>query len=406
MQNEIDLILRAERPRVLATLVRILGNFDLAEDSLQSAYMVAIERWPEEGIPQNPRAWLIATARFKGIDALRRDQRMVPQEHLHNISDETHLPELHDECALEDDSLRLILACCHPKLSPEGRVALTLREVCGLTTEEIAHAFLVSPSTIYQRIVRAKAKIRDEQIPYVVPDAEDLSARMASVFSVAYLLFNEGYFASAGEYLTRQILSQEAIRLMRLLLEVLPNPESCGLLGLMLLQEARSAARTRDGDLVLFEDQSPSRWNSALMQEGLEIVARALDCEAPGTYALQAAIVAQHMQGALCGEKNWPKIVGLYDRLLDRSPSAIVELNRAVAVSKVEGARAGLVLINDILCRGELADYSHAHSTRAEFCRQLGQIEEAKRCYARALKLTTQGSRKRFLEGRLGELSS
>lgn len=407
MHVELELVFRKERPRILATLIRLLGDFHLAEESLQSAITVALEKWPIEGIPKNPRAWLISTARFKGIDTLRISQRFIPHDHLLNVSDATDCySEILEDTSINDDQLRLILACCHPSLTLEGRVALTLREVCGLTTEEIAHSYLVPVSTIYQRIVRAKTKIRDDRIPYEIPGPDELPSRMAGVLTVVYLLFNEGYFASSGEALFRQILSREAIRLTRLLAELLPEPEVFGLLGLMLLQEARSTTRTMDGDLVLFEDQDPANWDSKLLREGMEKVKQACECESPGVYALQALIVAQHVQGAIAGKRDWRKIVEFYDLLLALNPSEIIELNRAVAVSNVDGADAGLAIVNDILGRGELANYSLAHSTRAEFCRSLGLVGEAKKSYVRALELTGQATRRRFLETRIEELAT
>ncbi len=405
MESEIGRILREERSRILSTLIRALGDFDLAEDAMHSAILVALERWPIDGIPANPRAWITSTARHKGIDVLRRSQRMVPQDHHLNLVASVEPPVSVDDSAVEDDQLRLIFACCHPSLSPEGRVALTLREVCGLTTEEIAHAFLVTPTTIYQRIVRAKAKIRDDQIPFEIPDPAELGIRMESVLAVPYLLFNEGYFASGGESLIRKVLSQEAIRLARLLAELLPEPEVFGLLGLMLLQDARRAARSNEGGLVLFDDQDQSLWDPDLVGEGLDMVGRSLAGESPGAYSLQAAIVAEHMKGGLSGRKHWLAILGFYDQLLLRHPSPIVELNRAVAVAHCLGPEAGLIIVDEILGRGELLDYGLAHSTRAEFCRQLGMREEAEKSYNRALELTGQLERRRFLMDRLAQLS-
>ena len=405
MQAELESIFRQERPRVLATLIRLLGDFHLAEESLQSAVVAALEKWPREGIPTNPRAWLISTARFKGIDTLRISQRFIPHEHVLNVNDaDDGFSVIIEDSSVDDDQLRLILACCHPSLSLEGRVALTLREVCGLTTEEIASGYLVPVSTIYQRIVRAKTKIRDDRIPYEIPGSEELPPRMASVLTVVYLLFNEGYFASSGEALFRQILSREAIRLTRLLADLAPEPEVFGLLGLMLLQEARTATRTSDGSLVLFENQDPAHWDAELVREGMAMVQRASECDSPGFYTLQASIVAQHVLDAVEGHKDWSKIVELYDQLLALNPSEIIELNRAVAVSNVDGAGAGLAIVNDILGRGELADYSLAHSTRAEFCRRLGLIDEARQSYVRALDLTNQVARRRFLESRIEDL--
>lgn len=409
MKTAVDLetILRQERPRALATLIRLLGDFHLAEESLQSAIAVALEKWPQEGLPSNPRAWLISTARFKGIDTLRASQRFVPHDHLLNISHpENRLPEIIEDHDVKDDQLRLILACCHPSLSLEGRIALTLREVCGLTTEEIAHGFLVPARTIAQRIVRAKTKIRDDRIPYEIPGPEERPARMASVRTVLYLLFNEGYFASTGEALFRQTLTREAIRLTRMVADLSPDPETFGLLGLMLLQEARSATRLAKGNLVLFQDQDPANWEAQSIQEGMQWTQMASVSGTPGVYTLQALIVAQHIKSAKEDQKDWGQIVVLYDRLLALNPSPIIELNRAVAVSNVDGAQAGLNIVNDILDRGELATYSLAHSTRAEFCRRLGLVSEAKSSYVRALELTNQTARRRLLKSRLEEIES
>ncbi len=372
---------------------------------MQAAFVVALERWHTEGVPRNPRAWLISTARFKAIDALRRKARLSALQEHSELSEVDPLPPF-DESAIEDDRLRLIFTCCHPALSSEAQAALTLREVCGLTTEEIAHAFLSSPTTIGQRIVRAKTKIREERIPFELPDASELPIRMASVLTVAYLLFSEGYYASAGETLTRGLLSQEAIRLGRLLAELLPEPEVFGLMALMLLQESRSAARaTERGDVILFDNQNLGLWDRGLYAEGLAAVARALDCQNPGEYALQAAIAALHMEGALDGNKNWEKIVSRYDQLLSLKPSAIVELNRAVAVAMVDGPEEGLAIVDRLLAVGGLQGYGMAHSTRAEFCRRLGRFDEAVGSYTRALALTTQAAQRRFLEQRVKELS-
>lgn len=406
MDAELEQILKQERPRALATLIRLLGDFHLAEESLQSAIVTALEKWSAEGIPTSPRAWLISTARFKGLDSLRQSQRFLPRDHLLNLADpDDRYSKFIEDTGVEDDQLRLILACCHPSLSIEGRVALTLREVCGLTNDEIAHGYLVPVSTIHQRIVRAKAKIRDDRVPYEIPDPQELPARMASVLTVVYLLFNEGYFASSGEVLFRQVLSREAIRLARLLADLVPGPEVFGLLGLMLLQESRISTRASDGNLVLFEDQEPSHWDIQLIQEGLEYVERSFDGGSAGFYGLQAAIVAEHVRGATEGTKDWGKIVTLYDELLALNPSKIIALNRAVAVSNVEGDAAGLGLVDEILTSSELVNYSLAHSTRAEFCRRLGMVDEARRSYIQALELTDQAARRRFLEARLNEIA-
>lgn len=406
MDAGIEQILRQERPRTLATLIRLLGDFHLAEESLQSAILAALEKWPQEGVPQNPRAWLISAARFKGIDSLRKDRRFIPNDHLLNVIDASdRFHEVIEDLSVEDDQLRLIFACCHPALPLEGRVALTLREVCGLTTSEIAHGYLVPDSTIAQRIVRAKAKIRDDRIPYEIPGSGELGFRLASVLKVMYLLFNEGYFASTGEVLFRQVLCREAIRLTRLIAGLFPVPEVLGLLGLMLLQEARSATRSSQGGVVLFDDQDPANWDSVMIQEGMGLVQQASAVDAPGPYTLQAAIVAHHVHWAIQGNKDWRKIVELYDQLLLQQPSEIIELNRAVAVSHVKGAAAGLAIVDGILGEGNLENYSFAHSTRAEFCRKLGLVQEARSSYLRALELTGQTIRRRFLQDRLDGLA-
>ncbi|WP_300339632.1 RNA polymerase sigma factor [Accumulibacter sp.] len=407
----IDTVFRAESRRVLATLIRLLGDFDLAEEALQDAFRAALEQWPLAGVPASPRAWLVSTGRFKAIDALRRNARFEALDDLDEagqrlavLSDAT-APT--DDQQLEDDRLRLIFTCCHPALSPDGQVALTLREVCGLTTEEIANAFLTPVPTLAQRIVRAKAKIRDARIPYQEPSPDDLPARLDSVLRVIYLVFNEGYSASSGAALTRHDLSGEAIRLGRLLRELLPEPEVEGLLALMLLHESRRAARTSPtGDLILLDDQDRSLWEREQIAEGVALVEHALSSRRFGPYALQAAIAAVLAEAPSTAATDWREIVGLYDVLLRVEPSPVVELNRSVAVAMRDGPAAGLTLIDAILARGELADYRLAHAARADLCRRLGRHDDARAAYLRALSLTSQAPERRFLERRLGELSA
>jgi RNA polymerase sigma-70 factor (ECF subfamily) len=390
---------------VLATLIRLVGDFDLAEEALHEAFAAAVERWPRDGLPDNPFAWLVSTGRFKAIDVLRRRVRFdASVAELARRLETTVDPISLEDQSLEDDRLRLVFTCCHPALPPDAQIALTLREVCGLTTEEIAHAYLTAPRTVAQRIVRAKAKIRDAGIPYQVPSRQELPRRLDAVLHVVYLVFNEGYSASSGSSLTRHDLSAEAIRLGRLLAELLPEAEAVGLLALMLLQESRRAARTtEDGELVLLSDQDRSRWNRELISEGLALVERALQSQRFGPYSLQAAIAAVHAEAPTAGATDWAQIVGIYDVLARADPSPVVELNRAVAVAMRDGPAAGLALIDKILARGDLADYQFAHSARGELLRRLGRNEEARAAYERALALTNQETERRFLQRRLSE---
>jgi len=404
----IDELYRAESRRVLATLIRLLGDFDRAEEALHDAFSAAIEQWPRDGIPASPRAWLVSAGRFRAIDALRRRARFDASlaALAVQIEGQTAAPvEWIGEETLEDDRLRLVFTCCHPALQPDAQVALTLREVCSLTTEEIAHAFLTAPRTVAQRIVRAKAKIRDARIPYQVPDRHELQDRLDAVLRVVYLVFNEGYSASSGATLTRHDLSGEAIRLGRLLVDLLPEPEAVGLLALMLLQESRRAARSRDGEVVLLDAQDRTLWDGALIAEGVALVERALGGGPPGPYAVQAAIAAVHAEAAAADRTDWAQIVGLYDVLMRADASPVVELNRAAAVAMRDGAAAGLTLIDSILERGDLQDYQFAHSARADCCRRLGRVDDARRAYSRALALARQEPERRFLERRLRELS-
>jgi RNA polymerase sigma-70 factor (ECF subfamily) len=399
---EFDALYRRESRRVLATLIRLLGDFDLAEEAMSEAFRAAMEQWPEEGVPANPRAWLVSAGRFKAIDAIRRQERFsyVDPEALEDLPAE---PEAERE-GIEDDRLRLVFTCCHPALAPDAQVALTLREVCGLTTGEIAHAFLAQESALAQRIVRAKTKIRDAKIPYEVPGKAELAERLEAVLRVVYLVFNEGYSASSGESVTRADLSEEAIRLGRLLVELLPEAEAMGLLALMLLQESRRAARSRpDGELVLLEDQDRSLWDKALIAEGVELTTRALRTRMFGPYCLQAAIAAVHAEAPRASETDWSEIIGLYDALSRLDASPVIQLNRAVAVAMRDGAAAGLALVDALM--GELRGYHLAHAVRADLLRRLGRKPEAAESYAQALALSKQGPERRFLERRLAELA-
>lgn len=407
VRERLEALYREESGRVLATLIRLLGDFDLAEDAVHDAFAAALERWPRDGIPDNPRAWLVSAGRFKAIDTLRRRARFdAAQEHLADEL-EGRMESANPDGGVEDDHLRLIFTCCHPALSPEARVALTLREVCGLTTEEIARAFLVSPPALAQRIVRAKARIRDERIPYQVPSSDELPGRLGTVLQVVYLVFNEGYSASSGDSLTRPDLSAEAIRLGRVLVALLPDPEVLGLLALMLLQESRRAARTSpDGELVTLENQDRSRWDRALIAEGLALVDRAMQSPSPGVYTLQATIAAVHARANMAEETDWPQIVALYTELLRISPSPVVELNRAVAIAMAERPEAGLAVIDRILERGELRNYHLLHAARADLHRRLGNFEAARAAYEIALGLTRQETERRYLEKRRQELKA
>jgi RNA polymerase sigma-70 factor, ECF subfamily len=405
IRSQVDAIYRTESRRVFATLIRLIGDFDLAEEALHEAFTAAVSQWSRDGMPANPRSWLVSTGRFKAIDTIRRRTRF--DSFLLEIAPDSTENDtiLAGEEDVEDDRLRLIFTCCHPALSPEAQVALTLREVCGLTTEEIASAFLIAPATLAQRIVRAKTKIRTAGIPYQVPLLADLPDRLDSVLQTIYLVFNEGYAASSGTSLTRSDLAAEAIRLGRLVVELLPDAEAIGLLALILLQESRRTARTSStGDLILLEDQDRSRWNQSQIVEGRELVTRSLSSSQVGSYTLQAAIAAVHSEASIAAATDWAEIVALYDLLMQAERSPIVELNRAVAVAMRDGFLAGLQQIDRILARGDLTDYHLAHAARADFCKRLGRVEDARAAYQKALALVKQEPERRFLQKRLREL--
>lgn len=407
MREWLDQLYQAESRRVLATLIRLLGDFDLAEEALHDAFVEALAKWQRDGVPARPRAWLVSTGRFKAIDRLRRRARFDASLAELALRLETEArDEDPDEVAIEDDRLRLIFTCCHPGLSTEAQLALTLREVCGLRTEEVAHAFLVRPATVAQRIVRAKAKIRDARIPYEVPEHAELPERLDAVLQVVYLVFNEGYSASAGDAVVRRELTAEAIRLGRLLCRLLPDPEVRGLLALMLLHDARREARTTpDGDLILLEDQDRALWDRAQIEEGAALVRQVLDGGEIGPYAIQAAIAATHAEAPDAATTDWTRVVHLYDLLQRAAPSPVVTLNRAVAVAMRDGPAAGLELIDAVLARGELTDYHLAHAARADLCRRLGRGADARAAYERALELASQAPERRFLERRLAEVT-
>ncbi len=409
VRQVIDDLYRDQSRRVFATLVRFLRDFDLAEEALQEAFSSAIAQWPETGIPENPSAWLVSTGRFKAIDGMRRRGRLEQKSEeiaarFDLVAASNNTKAMHE---IEDDRLRLIFTCCHPAIDPIVQVPLTLREVCGLTTEQVASAFLTSPTTMAQRIVRGKAKIRDAGIPFEIPTAEDFADRLHSVLTVVYLVFNEGYSASSGDTLTREELSMEAIRLGRLLVELLPDPEAIGLLALMLLQESRRHARvTADGDIVLLEDQDRSQWNKVLIAEGTSYVHRALSSRRFGSYTLQAAIASVHANAESSSRTDWQQIVALYDALWSLNPTPVIELNRAVAVAMRDGPETGLALIHSIHARGDLKDFHLLHAARADFCRRLGRTEEARIAYQQALDLAKQDPERRFLSRRMAELSN
>lgn len=409
MLARIDDIYRQHGRRIFATLIRLLGSFDLAEEALHEAFRAAVEQWPLNGVPDKPLPWLVSSGRFRVIDSLRRDQRFVALDDVGELIDtrSSDSPGPDEGELLEDDSLRLIFTCCHPALAPEAQVALTLREVCGLSTEEIARAFLLPAPTLAQRIVRAKAKIRAARIPYQVPELEQLPQRLNAVLQVIYLVFNEGYSASSGPLVTRHDLSQEAIRLARLLLQLLPQPEVAGLLALMLLHESRRASRSSaEGDLVPLDEQDRSQWDTNMIAEGSQLVSRVLRDGGWGAYTLQAAIAAVHAGAAQAHATDWEQIVGLYDVLLLHAPSAVVELNRAVAIAMRDGPIPGLVLVDALLQQGKLEHYYLAHAARADLCRRLRRVDEARDAYQRALQLTQQEPERRFLLRRLQELQA
>ena len=407
INEAVSAVYESDSRRVLATLIRLLGDFDVAEEAMHDAFRAALEQWPRDGVPANPRAWLVSAGRFKAIDGLRRQKRFD------SLDEEGHEVDVAvvdtaawaDAESVEDDRLRLVFTCCHPALAFDAQVALTLREVCGLTTEEIGRAFLTPAPTLAQRIVRAKAKIREARIPYQVPAPAELAERLEAVLRVIYLVFNEGYAASSGAALTRHALSAEAIRLGRLLVELLPDPEAMGLLALMLLHESRRAARTSpSGEIILLDDQDRSVWNRELIADGSRLVRAALETRRFGPYTLQAAIGAVHAEAASAAATDWAEIVGLYDALLRMDDSPVIELNRAVAVAMRDGPEVGLACIDDILQRGQLKDYRLVHAARAEFCRRLGRMAEARTAYQKALALTRQEPERRFLERRIAEI--
>ena len=411
LSRAIETLYRSESGRVLATLVRLLGDLDLAEESMHEAFAAALDTWPKTGIPDKPRPWLISTARFKAIDAMRRRARFDGAQrdlvaHMESLSGKGEIGDAEGwDGEIEDDRLRLIFTCCHPALPPEGQVALTLREVCGLTTEEIARAFLVTPATLAQRIVRAKAKIRETPIPYEVPEPQELPDRLDVVLRVIYLVFNEGYSAAAGAEVTRAELTGEAIRLGRLLTELQPEPEITGLLALMLLQESRRAARTSPtGELILLDNQDRALWNREQIAEGVALVEKALNSRRFGTYTLQAAIAAVHAEAESPAATDWRQIVALYNQLVRIHPSPVAHLNRAVAIAMRDGPEAGLKHIDAVLAHGELADYYLAHSARADLCRRLGRTAEARSSYEKALALTQQEPERQFLQERIRQL--
>lgn len=405
----LDTFYQQESRRILATLIRLLGDFDVAEEAMHEAFSIALQQWEVDGIPANPRAWMVSTARFKAIDQIRRRAKFDTS--FEDVADDLaeqlhHEPDYADE-TIEDDRLRLIFTCCHPSLSPEAQLALTLREVCGLSTEEVASAFLSTTPTMAQRIVRAKTKIRDAKIPYEVPQADQLQERLHAVLHVIYLVFNEGYSASTGEALIRKELCSEAIRLGRLLVQLLPEPEAVGLLALMLLNDSRQAARcTPNGDLILLADQNRTLWNQAQIREGCQLVLQALATRRFGAYTLQAAISAVHAEAPSAEKTDWIQIVGLYDALLEHTHSPVIALNRAVAVAMRDGPQAGLALVDELMAQGHLHDYHLAHATRADLYRRMGHVKEARDAYQDALRLTRQGPEQRFLQQRLDDLGS
>jgi RNA polymerase sigma-70 factor, ECF subfamily len=404
----VEVVYREESRRVLATLIRLLGDFDRAEEAMHDAFAAAVEQWPREGVPENPRAWLVSTGRFKAIDGMRRRARYDASltDLAERLSAASADAAQETEEGVDDDRLRLIFTCCHPALTLDAQVALTLREICALTTEEIGRAFLVNPSTVAQRIVRAKAKIRDARIPYQVPSREELPARLDAVFHVVYLVFNEGYSASSGASLTRCDMSAEAIRLGRLLVELLPEPEAVGLLALMLLHESRRSARsTPEGELVLLADQDRQVWNRPLIAEGIALVERALSSRRFGPYTLQAAIAAVHAEAGSADQTDWAQIVALYDVLTRADQSSVIALNRAAAIAMRDGPAAGLAIVEAIMADGDLDGYHLAHSARADLCRRVGRIADARTSYQRALALVRQEPERRFLERRLSELA-